>query len=59
MKFVISAGGMSYDFQHWVRTGGIEVRWKTDEGKFTVRPYTPPPSEPITEIEPQQPLPPQ
>lgn len=42
MKFVISAGGTSYDFQHWIRTGGIEVRWKTDEGRFTVRPYAPP-----------------
>jgi predicted RNA-binding Zn-ribbon protein involved in translation (DUF1610 family) len=25
-KFVISAGGMSYDFQHWIRSGNVEVR---------------------------------
>lgn len=26
MKFQISAGGMSYDFQHWIRSPPVEVR---------------------------------
>lgn len=51
MKFVISAGSTSYDFQHWVRTGGIEVRWNTDKGEFTVRPS---PAAPIEPPEPKQ-----
>jgi len=40
MKFKVFAGSPRYDFQHWVRSGGIEVR--SAQGKIVVRPYSPP-----------------
>jgi len=52
MKFQISASSMQYDFQHWVRTGGMEFRVTRD--RIIVRPYQKPQSTEQTTDNPQQ-----
>jgi hypothetical protein len=46
MKFKVFQG-KRFDFQPWIRSGGVEVR--VDHGKIKVGPYTPP-----TETQPAQ-----
>ena len=50
-KFQISAQGTRYDFQHWIRSGDVEVR-ATRDGIKVSRYVPPPPSQPEDTAEP-------